>query len=292
MEEAHSLLDAPKKVSKCGQCAGFILPGIVVMLVLFGAGAFVVFLSVRAAGFAVLQVLVTVFLLAGVGMTLWSFYRAVFSDPGSPPPEDEWLGLPYYRGRPLEPVATESTEIRVDRMERRVRYCRHCHQHKPDRAHHCRQLQRCVLRMDHFCPWVNNAVGMRNHKFFVLFCFWCAVLCSYGFVSIVSLISVFSSWDMSLWGGIDVLACVVGFYSAIFGATLWGFGGFHMWLVLRNQTTLEQMRDDRRWDTGSKRDNWVEVFGTRHWFLPIDSSNVVDGVVWNGRNNHNDKDDV
>jgi palmitoyltransferase len=32
-------------------------------------------------------------------------------------------------------------------------WCSHCLNWKPDRAHHCSQLDRCVLRMDHFCPW-------------------------------------------------------------------------------------------------------------------------------------------
>jgi len=49
------------------------------------------------------------------------------------------------------------------------RWCAHCSQFKPPRAHHCRDLNICVLRMDHYCPWVYNAVGLRNHKYFVLF---------------------------------------------------------------------------------------------------------------------------
>lgn len=32
-------------------------------------------------------------------------------------------------------------------------WCSHCMNWKPDRAHHCSQIDRCVLKMDHFCPW-------------------------------------------------------------------------------------------------------------------------------------------
>jgi palmitoyltransferase len=32
-------------------------------------------------------------------------------------------------------------------------WCSTCCQFKTDRAHHCRELGRCVRKMDHFCPW-------------------------------------------------------------------------------------------------------------------------------------------
>ena len=32
-------------------------------------------------------------------------------------------------------------------------WCSTCLNWKPDRTHHCREVQRCVRKMDHFCPW-------------------------------------------------------------------------------------------------------------------------------------------
>ena len=35
----------------------------------------------------------------------------------------------------------------------RPNWCSTCLNWKPDRAHHCREVERCVRKMDHFCPW-------------------------------------------------------------------------------------------------------------------------------------------
>lgn len=62
-------------------------------------------------------------------------------------------------------------------MSGSVRYCHRCVVVKPDRAHHCSICQRCVLKMDHHCPWVNNCVCFYNYKFFMLFLGYALVYC-------------------------------------------------------------------------------------------------------------------
>jgi palmitoyltransferase len=39
-------------------------------------------------------------------------------------------------------------------------YCSSCKCIKPPRSHHCNILGKCVLEMDHFCPWMNNCVSI------------------------------------------------------------------------------------------------------------------------------------
>jgi hypothetical protein len=61
---------------------------------------------------------------------------------------------------------------------RAVRRCHKCNDNfKPARAHHDSVTGRCVVKFDHFCPWVGNAVGAKNHKFFCLFLFYTAATC-------------------------------------------------------------------------------------------------------------------
>jgi len=55
--------------------------------------------------------------------------------------------------------------------------CSLCQTYKPDRAHHCRICDRCVSCMDHHCPWMNNCIGARNMKHFILFLLYTWTAC-------------------------------------------------------------------------------------------------------------------
>jgi palmitoyltransferase len=120
----------------------------------------------------------------------------------------------------------------------RPRFCTKCRSFKPPRAHHCRVCGRCVLRMDHHCPFVDNCVGLRNHKQFMLLLFYAALLICFSYYLFAGR-TLFADADvgpidLALIAGLSVvqlplLVLVVGLLSQ------------HLELLARNLTTIESI---------------------------------------------------
>lgn len=52
------------------------------------------------------------------------------------------------------------SEYQIDYLQHKyMNFCDKCNCVKPPRTHHCSQVGRCVIRMDHHCRWVANVVG-------------------------------------------------------------------------------------------------------------------------------------
>ncbi|KAF8933626.1 hypothetical protein BGZ47_010783 [Haplosporangium gracile] len=113
-------------------------------------------------------------------------------------------------------------------------WCSKCQHIKPERAHHCRVCKRCVLKMDHHCPWVLNCVGQDNYKFFVLFIFYTSVHCIFILVSLIPL--YMRSPDDTYTHQAQVVGMVI---AGVFGFALVMFTITHARLILLNRTTIE-----------------------------------------------------
>mmetsp|Transcript_14890 Transcript_14890/g.29950 ORF Transcript_14890/g.29950 Transcript_14890/m.29950 type:complete len:526 (+) Transcript_14890:374-1951(+) len=84
---------------------------------------------------------------------------------------------------PKKPPSAQTTKTPAPRGRR---ICRRCNAYKPRRAHHCSVCKRCIIKMDYHCPWVNNCVGIGNHKYFLLFVFYTFMSCTYSLTLVVT----------------------------------------------------------------------------------------------------------
>jgi hypothetical protein len=98
-------------------------------------------------------------------LTLVAHLKTVLTDPGS---------VPQKTATPEHLHELEQNGIQHPNQV--VYKCHECCSVKPERAHHCSVCKRCIRKMDHHCPWVNNCIGERNQKYFVLFTLYVAIL--------------------------------------------------------------------------------------------------------------------
>ncbi|KAH7312009.1 DHHC palmitoyltransferase-domain-containing protein [Rhexocercosporidium sp. MPI-PUGE-AT-0058] len=68
-------------------------------------------------------------------------------------------------------------DVFICELDGKPKWCTPCANWKPDRAHHCSTIDRCILKMDHFCPWVGGPLGENNMKFFIQFNTYTALFC-------------------------------------------------------------------------------------------------------------------
>lgn len=183
-----------------------------------------------------------------VGLALYlllnvSYTVAVFTDPGSPLTTRE-NGRHNYSALPVTELP-EYTAYTVSSTGG-SRFCKKCQSPKPDRAHHCSTCKRCVLKMDHHCPWLATCVGLRNYKPFLLFLVYTSMFCWVCFV-----VAAFWVWTEVIndTGALETIMPVnvvlLAILGGIIGLVLSGFTAWHISLAVRGMTTIECLEKTR-----------------------------------------------
>ena len=172
-----------------------------------------------------------------------------------------------------------------------------CNVFKPERCHHCSACNRCVLNMDHHCPWINNCVGFWNRKYFLLLLIYVLIM------TYTTALSLFYDFYKTLEYGFNnkffskddpklnnyILIMVSFLLNFIIACLMTAFLKFHIMLASDNKTTIENLDKMGRpftsvYDVGT-RENWKQIFGTNPWLYPFpifcgSGKPVGDGIYW------------
>eukprot|EP00928_Gymnodinium_smaydae_P066222 TRINITY_DN49261_c0_g1_i1.p1 TRINITY_DN49261_c0_g1~~TRINITY_DN49261_c0_g1_i1.p1 ORF type:complete len:382 (+),score=44.97 TRINITY_DN49261_c0_g1_i1:174-1319(+) len=236
-----------------------------------------------------------------------TWWKACRTDPGMVTPENVDNFLEHYK---------------FDEIIFSAHECETCQLVKPARSKHCSLCNTCVCRFDHHCIWINNCVGVGNHKWFLSFLFFHVVIAFYG-AGLVTVImyEIVARKDLLNAVYVDPVTkekhkasylivfqyllatdgpmLFIGILCLVMGAVLCGFLLWHLNLVRTGTTTNELSKWSYvKWKLQQEGAEWKAKFGDlnniynqgfvknfREVFFPIDVHSLSD----NGTDGKNDK---
>lgn len=176
----------------------------------------------RAIAFLVLHYLFLILMLVCYARTL----QTVSFNPGLVPLEPK-LRLESFYTRDVYACRSDGLPI----------WCSECQNWKPDRVHHSGEIQRCVKKMDHYCPWAGGMIGETSFKFFIQFATYAAC---YGIVCLSAAAYVTSRLARA-GAAISVPAIVEMALAGFFGLFAFTMAVRSHGFALSNLTTVEDL---------------------------------------------------
>eukprot|EP00271_Cylindrocystis_brebissonii_P006976 TRINITY_DN1999_c3_g1_i1.p1 TRINITY_DN1999_c3_g1~~TRINITY_DN1999_c3_g1_i1.p1 ORF type:complete len:419 (+),score=44.77 TRINITY_DN1999_c3_g1_i1:171-1427(+) len=205
------------------------------------------------------------------GNVFFNYYMCITTDPGTPPEHID-----------AAPDASfgSSYSDRLVEGQGSIRWCKRCRKPKPPMTHHCHVCNRCILKMDHHCPWMHNCIGFHNYRYFFLFLAYMWVGCAYATLMSATPILYHKPDRILEAPPVGILFTFVLSLAVWVALTL--LFGWHCYLVATAQTTIDfhanrqRMREavklgevwENEFDLGVKRNcmTTFEVSGP-WWFL-------------------------
>eukprot|EP01138_Halocafeteria_seosinensis_P013663 gb/GECG01013954.1/.p1 GENE.gb/GECG01013954.1/~~gb/GECG01013954.1/.p1 ORF type:complete len:438 (+),score=29.63 gb/GECG01013954.1/:1-1314(+) len=117
-----------------------------------------------------------------MGLCLFVFYKAATVDAGQITKQN----LAEYDNYAYDEVLYSNIE------------CPTCKMPKLARSKHCRIMDMCISRFDHYCIWLNRAVGEKNYRWFLAFLLAHSFILFYG-VAAVGSIFLSDIDELQLW---------------------------------------------------------------------------------------------
>jgi len=113
------------------------------------------------------------------------------------------------------------------------------------RAQNSRFTDSCIEGFDHYCPYVGNAVGKRNYRYFILFLTNCLLLCISVTASAVALVyERIANHNQSFWHSVkkSAGATVLAGFCLVMGLSIACLLGYHLKLICRGLSTYEDLK--------------------------------------------------
>ena len=194
--------------------------------------------------------------------TLWSWYKACTVSPGYITAKNYKEFDNYIVDNAMYPANQFYTYKNAAGVEVRPQVP------KLPRSKHDSITDRVVARFDHFCPWLNNPVGERNYRYFLLFLFMTSFMLCYGAAASLSVVvtyitseKLFAARYVNKITGEVITASkhmvfqycmhkqqtmmMLFFLCGIMGVVVFCFLMYHVYLVSQNRTTNEGFKWSR-----------------------------------------------
>lgn len=114
-----------------------------------------------------------------------------------------------------------------------VNTCSECDQVKPVRTRHCSVCNRCVFQLDHHSPWINNCVGLDNHRFYLLFLLYTMLGIIYNLMTIIA------TWNHHLYKKNASLMNYIFVTDCLLGIILVSLNLWHWSLAMTGLSTID-----------------------------------------------------
>lgn len=147
------------------------------------------------------------------------------------------------------------------------RKCAICNDLKPARTHHCSVTDRCVFQFSGYCVFINNAVGLENQRFFLLFILYSLIGSGYFLISIISI------WNHYIYKERHQLMSFLLIFDSLCTFCLFLYNLWSWFLACSGLTGVEFIGRNSGYKTNHYdftfsriRDNLFKVFGTKSYF--------------------------